>query len=338
MGTHGELSEIVFPRNMSHRRFRLDDSPDRLNRHQPAGCHRQVRIGFFLIILLSLFLPPLTMAEGQAPPHLLADIVTQRADQFALLESDEVALRLFTTSVGPALGLKDAAGALGARLPSKMVKELGVADLSQSVSELMRALGIWQFANVLRQETEPSTPIVPLSVTRQDWLRTRNQIPSLADLLRLAQEEQRPRMTQGTSQPRNIELRLAAERTALEASHQAITAWWNIHGWKDRIRQTKGHSRLCGTWQWIIHNHQIHGEQKSTIIFSLPGQASANSATPAEIIFLGDAIYLRWEQNGHIQEDSLLFIKDDQKIEGSFVNNTGGWGPISGKRLARCKP
>jgi hypothetical protein len=291
-----------------------------------------------LILLSLLLLPSLAMAGGPEPPRLLADMVTQRADQLALLESDEGALRLFTTSVGPALGLKDAAGALGAKLPSRMAKELGVAELSQSVAELMNALGTWQVADALRQETGPSTPIVPLSATRQDWLRARNQATSFSDLLRLTKEELDSRTAQGTTQRRNIELRLAAERTAFEASHQAITAWWNIHGWKERIRQTKGHSRLCGTWQWIIHNHQIHGEQKSTIIFSLPGQVSANAATPAESIFLGDAIYLRWEQNGHIQEDSLLFIKDDQKIEGSFVNNTGGWGPISGKRLAPCKP
>jgi hypothetical protein len=291
-----------------------------------------------LILLSLLLLPSLTMAGGQEPPQLLADVVTQQADQLALLESDEDALRLFTTAVGPALGLKDAAGALGARLPSKVAKELEMPELSQSVAELMKALGTWQVANAFRQETGPSTPILSLSATRQDWLRARNQTTPLSDLLRLTKEARDTQTAQGTTQPLNIDLRLAAERTAFEASHLAITAWWKIHGWKDRIRQAKGRSRLCGTWQWIIHNHKIHGEQKSTIIFSLPGQVSANAATPAESIFLGDAIYLRWEQNGHIQEDSLLFIKDDQKIEGSFVNNTGGWGPISGKRLAPCKP
>ncbi|HMS83557.1 MAG TPA: hypothetical protein PKD12_07905 [Nitrospira sp.] len=310
----------------------------RPRRHQSDLRHLPVRVCFLLIILLGLLPPSVTMAVGQESPQLLTEVVIQQADQLTLIESDEDALRLFRTTVGPALGLKDAAGALGARLPSKMVKELGVAELSQSVAELMRALGTWQLANSLRQEIGPSTPVVPLSVARQDWLRARNQVVSLADLLRLTKEEGGAQTTQGTSQSRNTELLLAAERTAFEASHQAITAWWNIHGWKDRIRQTKGHSRLCGTWQWIIHNHQIHGEQKSTIIFSPPGQVSANSATPTESIVLGDAIYLRWEQNGHIQEDSLLFIKDDQKIEGSFANNTGGWGPVSGKRLAPCKP
>lgn len=330
---------------MSQRRSLFDDSPhtlidmaNELNPRRHDREHRRNKTDVLLILLGLLLLSSATMAGGQEPPQLLTDAVTQRADQLALLESDEGALRLFTTSVGPALGLKDAAGALGARLTTKMVKELGVPELSQSVSELMRALGTWQFANAFRQETGPSTPMVSLSATRQDWLRARNQTTSLSDLLRLTKEELDSRTAQGTTSQRNIDLRLAAERTAFEASHQAITAWWNIHGWKDRIRQAKGHSRLCGTWQWITHNHRTHGEQKSTIVFSPPGQASADAATPAESIFLGDAIYLRWEQNGHIQEDSLLFIKDDQKIEGSFVNNTGGWGPISGKRLAPCKP
>ncbi|MDH4304248.1 MAG: hypothetical protein OEV53_09325 [Nitrospira sp.] len=311
---------------------------NKLNQHQPARGYRQEKVRWLLILLGLLLLPSVTMANGPESPRLLTDVVTQRADQLALIESDEGAVRLFTTSVGPALGLKDAAGALGARLPSKMIKELGVPELSQSVSDLMRALGTWQFANALRQETGPSTPAIPLSAARQDWLRTKNQTASFSDLLRLTKDTQGSGTAQGTRESRNVELILAAERTAFEASHQAITTWWTIHGWKDRVRQAKGHSRLCGTWQWIIHNHQIHGEQKSTIIFSLPGQASANAAMPAESIILGDAIYLRWEQNGHIQEDSLLFIKDDEKIEGSFMNNTGGWGPISGKRLAPCKP
>lgn len=330
---------------MSRRRSFLDDSANTLidmthvqKQHQPGRGHRRERVGSLLILLGVLLLPSFTMAEGQGSPRLLYDVVTQQADPLALIESDEGALKLFTAVIGPALGLKDAAGALGAKLPGKVVKELGMPELSQSVVELMNALGTWQLANALRLETGPSAPVVSLPAARQDWLRAKTQTTSLSDLLRLAKEESASRTAQGISPTRNIELLLAAERTAFEASHQAIRAWWNIHGWKDRIRQTKGLSRLCGTWQWIIHNHRIHGEQKSTIVFAPPGQTSANAATPAESIILGDAIYLRWEQNGHIQEDSLLFIKDDEKIEGSFQNNTGGWGPISGKRLAPCKP
>ncbi|OQW31010.1 MAG: hypothetical protein A4E19_20825 [Nitrospira sp. SG-bin1] len=300
--------------------------------------HRHGTTGFFLTALFSIFAASLAMAEGNVSPALLAAVVTQRADQLAAIDSDAAALKLFTTTIGPALGLKDAAGALGARLPSRMVKELGLAELSQSASELMATLATWQFADGVRRDVGSSPDLLSLPAARQEWLRGRSRTTSFSDLLRLAREDQALRTAQPTSPPRNTELLLAAERTAFESSQRATATWWDIHGWKDRIRQAKGQARLCGTWQWIIHNHQIHGEQKSTIIFPPPGQTPAHAATPAETIVLGDAIYLRWEQNGQIQEDSLLFIKDDNKIEGSFMNNTGGWGPISGKRTAPCQP
>ena len=219
-----------------------------------------------------------------------------------------------------------------------MVKELGLADLSQSVSELMAALAVWQFADSISHDDTRSTSGTSLPTTKQDWVKSRSKVESLSDLFRVVPDNQRTGTSHETAPPKNTELLLAANRTALEASQKATAAWWDIYGWRERIRQAKGQARLCGTWQWTIHNHQIHGEQKATIIFPPPGQKSPDAATPAEIIILGDAIYLRWEQNGHIQEDSLLFIKDDAKIEGSFENNTGGWGPISGKRTAPCQP
>lgn len=293
----------------------------------------------FLILMLSWTFPPsLAMAEEKTSPALLADIVNQGADQLGQIDSDEGALRAFTTTIGPALGLKDAAGVLRARLPGKMVKELGLAELSQSVYELMAALATWQFADSIRHDASAPPALLPLPAARDEWLRVRSRVASISDLFRLAREHQALRTAQGTVPPRNTELLLSAEHTAFEVSQRATTAWWEIYGWKDRIRQAKGHARLCGTWQWIVHNHQMHGEQKSTIIFPPPGQVSANAATPSESIILGDAVYLRWEQNGHIQEDSLLFIKDDNKIEGSFMNNTGGFGPVSGKRIAPCQP
>ncbi len=309
----------------------------RIVRNPDHRVRRRPKADVLLIALFSILTTSFAMAEEQVSPMLLADVISQRADQLAAIDSDERAQKLFTTAVGPALGLKDAAGALGARLPSKTVKELGLADLSQSASELMAALATWQFADSIRRDADASSALPSLSVARQDWLRGRDRTASLSDLLRLVQENQARQTAQVTS-PRNTELLLAAERTVFESSQRATAAWWDMYGWKARIRQAKGQARLCGTWQWIIHNHQAHGEQKSTVIFPPPGKVSANAATPAETIVLGDAIYLRWEQNGHIQEDSLLFIKDDAKIEGSFVNNTGGWGPISGKRIAPCQP
>ncbi|MDH4084214.1 MAG: hypothetical protein OEV99_14665 [Nitrospira sp.] len=284
-------------------------------------------------------LPSLAGAEDHASPMLLTDVVTQRAEQLAAIDSDETAMTLFTTTVGPALGLKDAAGALGAtRLPSKIVKELRLAELSESVSELMGALAAWQLAESVGRNANQSSTTSSLPAARQDWLHTRSRNASLSDLFRLSQEHQTLGTPETRADQRNTELLLVAQRTAFESSRQATKAWWDVYWWKDRIRQAKGLARLCGTWQWTIHNHQNHGDQKAVVMFPPAGQASAHTATPAETIVLGDAIYLRWEQNGRIQEDSLLFIKDDAKIEGSFVNNTGGWGSITGKRTAACQP
>jgi hypothetical protein len=270
---------------------------------------------------------------------LLADVVAQRAEQLAGIDSDEKAMTLFTTTIGPALGLRDAAGALGAkRLPSKIAKELRLAELSESVAELMGALAAWQLAESVGRDANQSTTTGSLPAARRDWLHTRSRSASLSDVFRLSQDNQAIGTSEKRSDQQNTELLLVAQRTAFEASRQATKAWWDVHGWKDRIRQAKGLARLCGTWQWTIHNHQNHGDQKAVVMFPPAGHTSANAATPAETVVLGDAIYLRWEQNGRIQEDSLLFIKDDAKIEGSFVNNTGGWGSITGKRTTACQP
>ncbi len=298
-------------------------------------------VRYLLIVGFMTLLPSLAQAVDHASPMLLADVVAQHAEQLAAIDSDEKAMMLFTTTVGPALGLKDAAGALGAtRLPSKIVKELSLADLSASVSELMGALAAWQLADFIGRDTTQSSTTVSLPAARQDWLQSHGRSASLPDLFRLSQENHAigTGAAEQHSNPHNTELLLVAQRTVFESSRNATKAWWDIHGWKDRIRQAKGLGRLCGTWQWTIHNHQNHGEQKAVVMFPPAGHTSANAATPAETIVLGDAIYLRWEQNGRIQEDSLLFIKDDAKIEGSFVNNTGGWGSITGKRTAACQP
>lgn len=284
-------------------------------------------------------LAPLASAAEPTSPMLLADVVAQQAEQLAAIDSDEKAMTLFASTVGPALGLRDAAGTLGAkRLPSKVAKELQLTDLSESVFRLMGALALWQLADAVDHGASQSSTAPTPSKARQEWLRTRGQSASLSDLFGLSQENQAIEQSEMSSDQQHSKLLLIAQRTAFEASRQATKAWWDIYGWKDRIRQAKGQARLCGTWQWTIHNHQNHGEQKAVVMFPPAGQTSAQAASPAETIVLGDAIYLRWENNGRIQEDSLLFIKDDAKIEGSFVNNTGGWGSITGKRTAACHP
>jgi hypothetical protein len=299
---------------------------------------RRLCLGLFALLLIG---PSVAWADPPSP-FPLPDVVKSQAAQLAALDSQAGALSAFTTTLGPALGLRDAAGTVGAKgLPAKMVKELGVADLSASAQKLMAALAAWQWAeSVLQTLDSPSNgPLaLPLpSATREEWLADHGPWSALPDLLRLA----RPlpaNQTEPLSPVLRTELALAANRLALEASQRAAALWWDLQGWKDRVRNARGRARLCGTWQWMIHNHQNHQEQKTSMMFLPSGQERPGIATPAEIVILGDSVYLRWEMDGRIQEDSLLFIKDGSRLEGSFVNNLGGWGSITGKRTAGCQP
>lgn len=134
-----------------------------------------------------------------------------------------------------------------------------------------------------------------------------------------------------------LRLRLAQQGSELEAwaAQRAYRDWLSIYGWKDSVRLRRGLARLCGSWQWTIHNHQNHGEQKLTVSFPAAG-SGRDVAGPAEIVVLGDLVYLRWEAGGRVQEDSLLLSKEGQRLEGTFINNMGGWGSITGKRTAGC--
>jgi hypothetical protein len=138
---------------------------------------------------------------------------------------------------------------------------------------------------------------------------------------------------------RSVAVGVAAGHLAQEAGRQAIEEWWRLKTWKDRVRGARGQSRLCGTWQWVIHNHQRHHEeQKLSLVFPPPGRDGGLLPGLTETVVLGDVVYLRWEQAGKVQEDSLLFSKEGQRLEGTFVNSQGGWGSISGKRTASCTP
>jgi hypothetical protein len=128
-----------------------------------------------------------------------------------------------------------------------------------------------------------------------------------------------------------------ASRAQAEAGRLVFDHWLRLRLWKDTLREQRGLARLCGIWQWTIHNHQNHQEQKLSLVFPPPGSAAGNGPRPTEVVVLGDAVYLRWESGGHLQEDSLLFSKEDQRLEGTFVNTAGGWGSISGKRAAGCR-
>ena len=115
--------------------------------------------------------------------------------------------------------------------------------------------------------------------------------------------------------------------------------WDRLRNWNGRVRELRGQARLCGTWQWIIHNHQKnHQEQKFSLLFPPAGQTQGTRPGLVETVVLGENVYLRWEIDGRVQEDSLQFNKEGQRLEGTFVNSQGGWGSISGKKTASCTP
>ena len=301
-----------------------------------------------LAIAFCVFAPIPPAYADKSSPELVSKMVVDHGAKLAEVNSNASAMALFTTTVGPALGLTDATRMLGAKgLSAQVAKDLRLTDLAQSAQELMAALAAWQLADSHNRTTDvAASPSVP-SPERQDWISTTSKLASLNDFFRLMAEHSAAAPTQAASHAQRTELLLAAQRVALEAHQRALAAWWSLAEWKDRIRQARGLARLCGTWQWIIHNHHNHQEQKMTILFPPAGQTLPNVSVPAEAIVLGDSIYLRWEERGYVQEDSLLFVTEGHKkdapdepmkMEGSFANNTGGWGPISAKRTAKCQP
>jgi hypothetical protein len=135
------------------------------------------------------------------------------------------------------------------------------------------------------------------------------------------------------------QLAALAIRAEAEAEQHARDEWARLRTWRDRLNEKKGLARLCGIWQWTVHNHQNHQEHKMLMVFPPPDTPDTNQPTgprPAKIVVLGDAVFLRWEFQMGYQEDSLLFIKDGQRLEGSFVNSAGAWGSITGKRTGSC--
>lgn len=277
------------------------------------------------------------------------DVVRATAAQLASLPAQGDPLTLFKDVIGSRLGLNDAAMTVGAKgLTQAMTKELLIEELKPSAAELVRGLAAWQVALAAR-DLNSSAPAEQLDRFQQQidaqmaWLTQGTTLePSLRQLMALS-KELRPQgpaagSTGETTPVTDAIVRLAGATAEIEAwAVQTVhREWFRLFNWKDTVRQRRGLVRLCGTWQWSIHNHQNHREEKTAVIFAPPGAVSSTS--PAEIIVLGDSVYLRWETRAGVQEDSLLFSAEGQRLEGTFVNTAGGWGSITGKRTASCFP
>ncbi len=279
------------------------------------------------------------------PPF--SEVIRAAAAQLGALSSAEGSLSLFKTVIGPRVRLHDAALAVGAKtLSPAMAKDLFLADLTRSAGEFMRGLAAWQLIGAVHSLNAESTGDQVEGLRRQieaqlAWLSEGTGLePSLRQILTLAGGIASPDVQAGlTHEPqttRVAELKAAIAPVERWAMLTTYREWFRLFSWKDQVRQQRGLTRLCGTWQWSIHNHQNHREEKTAVIFAPPGAGS--SSGPAEIIIIGDTVYLRWETAAGVQEDSLLFSAEAQRLEGTFVNTAGGWGSITGKRTASCAP
>jgi hypothetical protein len=132
---------------------------------------------------------------------------------------------------------------------------------------------------------------------------------------------------------------LLAQTIRLEATayETARETWHHIQQWQQQEQTKAATTRLCGTWQWIVHNHQNHGDHKMTITFSPPEHSSSSQLEPTTIAIQGDTVFLKWTFPQGVQEDSLLLSNHDTRLEGTFKNSLGPHGSISGKRLSTCR-
>ena len=306
---------------------------------------RRFTILFLVILLKFSFLSVESWAAEGAQALGVPDwlqVVHTNADRLQKVESDQSAIDLFVTAIGPAISLPDVASTIGAKgIPPQLAEDLLIPDITKSAQRLLAALVAWQFSaritSTLTDATKPIDGSMIIPALQIEWLTTHGPFPSITETVQRLQALNMPASDSPNHGANQTAIALLAGRLAQEAAQQAMAEWWQLKTWKDRVRVARGQSRLCGTWQWVIHNHQRHHqEQKLSLLFSPPGEGNTLIPGLTELVALGDTVYLRWEMNGHTQEDSLLFSKEGNRLEGTFVNSQGGWGSISGKRTASC--
>jgi hypothetical protein len=318
-------------------------------------CIRPVRsrIGLaFALVAIFVFGAWLNARADESLPSAIPDfpsVIRAHADQLAKMESDKGAISLFVSAIGPELQMGDVARTLGANpLPAKLAKELLLPDVTTAIHRLMGSLVAWHYAFTVRQavrDQQLATVTGRLSGATKSkaWLDQQGKSSwhdSMNQLFDVVASPEWAEGNQGETVPtflvKVLELATRLEVEAMQASYQE---WDRIRNWKDRVRGIRGQARLCGSWQWIIHNHQQHHqEQKLSLLFPPAGTTQVTLPGLVETVVLGENVYLRWEIDGRIQEDSLQFSKEGQRLEGTFVNSQGGWGSISGKRTAGCTP
>ena len=253
------------------------------------------RIGLALaMVTVSVFGAWLNAKADESLPSATPDfpsVIRAHSDQLAKMESDKGASSLFVSAIGPALQMGDVTKALGAKalganpLPAKLAKELLVPDLTAAVLRLMGNLAAWNLASTVRQAVRDQqfaavTERIFGSPQARAWLDQQGKSSwhdSLNQLTDVVASPEWAKENQGESASTLlvtvVEGATSLEVDAMQASYQE---WDRIRNWKDRVRGLRGQARLCGTWQWIIHNHQQHHqEQKLSLLFPPAGNTLA---------------------------------------------------------------
>lgn len=272
--------------------------------------------GFALVVTLAL--APATIGAADAPQFI--PIIERHAQPLAAVTSDADALALFSSQLAPSLNLSATLA----------------PDQQQTAGQLVAELAAWRLAAAVRKAADAGdhAALPPLfqSITAQrNWLLANERFPALGRVLAFSD-------TPPSEDPaRMAHLAGLAFRAEAEAERNARLLWDRLQSWNDQLKAQKSAARLCGTWQWTIHNHKNHREHKTTIVLLPPGTpAPPDMPQPARMVVLGDAVYLRWDFQRGYQEDSLLFVKEGRHLEGTFMATTGDWGAITGKRVADC--
>lgn len=277
----------------------------------------------FYAFSVSLVGAPLDAAELRSFPDF-PTIIESQAPRLAAVASDIEAKQFVASHLAPALAL-----------PAGMeAREIG-ADLEGALLRLTAEMSVWTLAQALEEAAEAgeASRLAALLKERERqaaWLISGSDRTHLRRAAELAAA-----MAASSSPPDPLlaaQLVTAALRAKAEAERRIRTAWIPLDQWRER----RGLMRLCGTWLWTVHNHKHHREQKASMIFLPPDAPPSQIPKPAKAVVLGDSVYLRWEFQGGYQEDSLLFGAEGQRLEGTFVNSTGAWGSITGKRTGAC--
>src|SRR3989454_7230397 len=100
------------------------------------------------------------------------------------------------------------------------------------------------------------------------WEKTaRSEVDKEALAARYFQTRLRPVLT--------AQLAALAIRAEAEAEQNARDEWMRLRSWREKLNERKGIARLCGTWQWTVHNHQNHQEHKMVMVFPPPDTPDA---------------------------------------------------------------